>query len=83
MFDCQKSFWRTRVALPMAQRYCCMKKLWGSSGHVPMASGRGTYLICVKGTMKGKCTVFTRNVMFFYASCTPAGWGEVVRPGRG
>lgn len=46
MLEVQKSLSATNVALPMHQRYCCMKKLCGSSGQMPIARFRGRYFIC-------------------------------------
>ena len=46
MSDRQNSFWRMSVQEPMHQRYCCMKKLRGSSGQMPIARHSGRYFTC-------------------------------------
>ena len=43
MSDRQNSLSSTSVHEPMHQRYCCMKKLRGSLGQMPIARHRGTY----------------------------------------
>ena len=45
------------------QRYCCLKKLRGSSGQVPIAKQRGTYLICWK--QERFVTTTERDVRFY------------------
>lgn len=46
MLDRQNSQSSTSVQVPMHQRYCCRKKLRGSSGQMPIARHSGRYLIC-------------------------------------
>ena len=45
MFDVQNSASETSERVPIHQRYCCMKRLRGSTGQTPIAKLSGTYLI--------------------------------------